>query len=249
VIDPFKPYATSKDKGMYARRLDPDRAVWRDSHALFQHGEQDERRRPLLFDQLALLDEARRSDELAAAPVYAFGVFGLATAPGRATVELWRQERLPLPLAYLDSPALTAALGDALQLAEETANALRSGVWALARLLLAPVDDPQARQPPADEVRKLVDHLGAAVPFWARLETEFIRLLKALPDQAPPGPDGEPVFGGQVRAGWLETLAQTARDAFAEAVADVDRSGWMLKAVVRARGAFERELRRLLAAA
>lgn len=246
LLDPFKAYATSKEGGRGARRFDPGRAVWRDSHALLQHGEEKEDRRPELFNHLARLDEERRIGLLAARPVYTFGVFGLATVPGRASVELWRQERLPLPLAYLDDEALTAALGRAMALADDGAEALRRGIWALARLLLAPAADiPNARQPPQDEVRAVVRHLGADLPFWTRLETAFVRLLRDLPERAP-RPSGEPVFAGAVRDEWLATLQQTARAAFEEAAAGSDGSGWTLKAVVHGRRLFEHELRQRL---
>ena len=92
-IDPFKSYAMSKEQGWVARRLDPDRAVWRDSHAVFQQSG-DDARRAELFNWLALVDEARDQGEIVARPAYPISVLGLgreATAKA-ADISIWRHD-------------------------------------------------------------------------------------------------------------------------------------------------------------
>lgn len=243
VRDPFKRYVKDDKRGSYARGLNPERALWRDSHALFQQVAPDSDR-PLVFNVLAQIDQLRTDGAIVAEPNYAFGAFGLATDAGKAaSVVLWRQERLPLPLAYLNEPDLAFRLEDALALAESVAKVLTGSVRFLAKLLLAPVsDDPDARQPHRDDVGALANHLAAAGRYWSRLEAPFARLLVRLPDDRADGGEGGGAADLAFRA-WATELRRVARDVFAETTRGLDDSARSLKAVARAQRSFGSGLR------
>lgn len=245
--DPFKSYRTTKTEGVRAQGFDPDRALWRDSHALFQV-QSPSRSAPDAFNTLARIDDLRRTGRIDAEPAYSFGAFGLATDPGKAaSVVLWRHERLPLPLAYLTEDPLRQRLEEALTLGERTAAALGAGTWALAKLLLAPnSDDPEQRQPLGGDIGELRRHIAADRRYWPRLEVPFARLLVALPDDWVLDEDEKREYGGRQIPAWKEVLERGAWRAFDETTRGFDRAGRDLKAVAKARGTFGYRLREAL---
>lgn len=243
-LDPFKSYSRSKEQGWVARRLDPDRAVWRDSHAIFQPSGSDARR-PVLFNWLAQIDEAREDGEIQAKSVYAIAVAGLARNPRNAAdVLLWRHERFTMPLAYLHDQTLLGKLESALGLAEEVGRLLRPGRTdiivsekkvSVARpfqvLADALLPSPDGR-PDRKRVDALIDHLAPERCYWAGLEVQFRTLLADLAGDQPE----------VAREAWAVVLQRTAWEAFREATSGLDRTARALEAVARA----ELELRRRL---
>ncbi|MCX6021463.1 MAG: type I-E CRISPR-associated protein Cse1/CasA [Chloroflexi bacterium] len=111
-LDQFMRFRKNKDEGYVQVKLEEERAVWRDSHALFQDVS-TESLRPEFFNWLARIDRERKYGSITAQERYDLQVIGQGTPPGRANVVFWRHERLPLPLSYLDDKALEAALGGA----------------------------------------------------------------------------------------------------------------------------------------
>jgi len=242
VVDPFKMYMVDPVEGLKARGLSPTRAVWRDSHALFQvRG--GESQRPEVFRHLAEIELLRRRGHLSARPRYSFGVFGFATDAGKAaSVVLWRQERLPLPLVYLTDEDLVDRLKEVLDLSYETSRVVAAATRILAQRLLSPnSNDQQARQPDRAQVQQLVDHLGATRRYWARLEVPFKELLVRLPSDRN-GVGEEVEFGLNEVPRWAGQLRHTARDVFAETTRGFDGSARALKAVTQAERYFYREL-------
>lgn len=251
--DPFKSYVPSKERGVFPRGLNPDRAPWRDSAALFGQADGGPGR-PEVFQWLARVDGERRAGRIDARPAYAFDVVGFASDAGKAaSVVLWRHERLPLPLAYLDDPALVSALRDALTLAEHAGALLRHGfddapaggerkrprpLQVLAEELLPAPGD--SRPDPA-AVAALVAHLAPERRYWSRLETPFHDLLLRLPDDRAED-DGSASYGVAALPRWAATLAVATRRAFDEAAAGLDASARGLKAVARARATLDRRL-------
>lgn len=251
-FDPFKCYKVDVKAGTFPLGLSAERALWRDSHTLFQQAEPT-LQRPRLFNWLARIDRLRRSGQIEARTEYSLAVFGLATDPGKpASVTLWRHERLPLLLAYLEDRELLDALRRALSLTEEAARALRDAGWALASQLLAPQWDPaqtktrtKTRQPRREDIQPLADNLAVERFYWPRLEIPFRHLLVALPAD-PAAPDSEVGYGESVLPGWTRTVVAAARQAFRAATASLDTSARTYKAVARARQPFERRLHALL---
>lgn len=214
-----------------------NRAVWRDSLALFR-SLSDGRQRPRTATWLAELVDEGALDRAQTLPL---DLGGLLT--DRANVVLWRHERLPMPLAYLANPALLDALTRALRLAEAVLQVLRQGVRSLARLLLAPTsDDPDARQPPVSVVQARIDNFGAERRYWSRLEIPFKSLLVDLAaDEAIV--EGEPVYGGETLPRWAEEVGRTAWLAFAEAAFGGGTSARALKAAADAERVFASRLK------
>jgi CRISPR type I-E-associated protein CasA/Cse1 len=243
-LDPFKSFSKSKEQGWVARRLDPDRAVWRDSHAIFQQSD-DDSRRPVLFNWLAQIDEAQEDGEIQAQPAYAITVAGLARNPRNAAdVLLWRHERFTVPLAYLHSPTLLGKLESALGLAEEIGRLLRPGRTEInvndkkvsvprpfQTLAEAFLPSPDGR-PDRKRVDALIEHLAPERRFWAGLEVPFRTLLADLAGDRPEA----------AQEAWAVVLQRTAWAAFREATSGLDRTARALEGVACA----ERELGRRL---
>lgn len=220
-----------------ALAFQPDRVVWRDSLALLQ-SLAEKRSRPKTVTWLhdlvgdGLLERSR---------VLTIDLLGMSV--DRAKVHLWRHERLPLPLRYLDDPILVRALAEALALAENVATDLRLAAKELAKLLLAPdADDRNSRQPLEVDVKALRDHFGAERRYWSSLEQPFLGLLHRLPDDRVEA-DGEAVYGSHELGAWSRTLARTAETSLAEVVRGLERSARGLKASAHAERFLKRRLR------
>jgi len=172
--------------------FEPGRALWRDSGALLQfQEEQDLSTRPRLFGWLnKLKNDGALPDDFA----FSFDVFGQVT--DRASVLLWRHERLPLPAAYLAEPVLTARLRDALKFADDTYFKLRiSAQECLKRL----------------GTGKASPHLAALESrFWAALELEFLPFFHALAKDRRVAEDGSVSFGDTQLGEWSDTARRTA---------------------------------------
>lgn len=233
VIDPFKCYDRRRT-GWIPKRFRAERALWRDSHALFQRsGNESNSRRPAVLNWLALLGEAQESGRVAARSNFRLSALGLAS-PGQAKVDFWRHERLPLPLAYLDDDNLLHTLERALGFADRAAKALGDSVRHLARLTLAPM----GRSPDPKDVRALAASLGTDRRFWASLELPFTSLLSALPDDRADTGDGLIEYGLVQMPQWADVLRRSAREAFGAAAASLEASPRSFKAVAQAERRF-----------
>lgn len=248
IFDPFKCYRSNKEKGFQALPLSTSKALWRDSHTLFQQSARagdEATKRPEVFNHLARVDEARANEAIEVRSVYAFAIYGFATDPSKAaSVLFWAHERLPLPLRYLDDQALTARLGHALNFADkEVARMLRESLRYLAKLLLAPDSDAQgARQPDKKDIGNLVDTFSAEAFYWSRLEPHFKILLTALPNDKCMDASNAVRYGDASLPAWVRMLERTARAAFNDTTRSLDTSARNLKAVAVADAQFKRNL-------
>lgn len=202
--EPMFAYFKTKQRGFVAHQLQPGRALWRDSHALLQHGT-DQAMPPAVVRHVASAAQRRHvpRDRL-----FVLTLYGLSS--DRAKLELWRHEELPLPSALLLDDDLVAAVGDMLSVAEGAAGALRQAVRRLAELQLAP---QTARRPDKDEAARLSASYRVAERCWPRLEEPFRRAVVALQDDV----DG-------VRCEWLKAVVRTARQSLEEILASLDAS-------------------------
>jgi CRISPR system Cascade subunit CasA len=248
VLDPFKSYTRDEKSGFVPRGFRPDKAVWRDSHTLFQRSSQVSKRAEV-FEWLARIDELRQQGAVRAHSQYSFGLYGFATEVNKsASVILWRSERLPLPLAYLRDSALLERLRAALALIESVKDALRKGMQRLARTLLFP-EVEKLNQQQRDDTAALVRSLGAEQSYWSRLETPFRRLLVDLErDRQVDELDFPEVvrYGATVWPAWTGRVELAAKTSFREATRGLDGSARNLKAVALAERTFNYELRRAL---
>lgn len=249
IFDPFKCFLADKEQGFRPLPLSTSKALWRDSHTLFQSSVKPSdgaAKRPELFNHLARVDAARDEGSIEARPSYAFAAYGFATDPGKAaSVLLWAHERLPLPLSYLDNQTLVERLDNALGLAVEIARTLRSSLRHLAKLLIAPQSDALGgRQPDKNDIGKLADSFAAEPFYWSRIEPHFKTLLTALPQDTRADEFDEKLvrYGETTVPEWARVLRRTALAAFTETAGGLDSSARSLKAAAMAEQHFGRAL-------
>jgi CRISPR system Cascade subunit CasA len=232
--------------------LYPDRALWRDSAALFQAIE-DERRQPRIARWLA---ELAWTGDLDSAARFNVDLYGMSV--DRANIYLWRHETLPMPLEYVRSRELFDQLQQALNLAEGVGRLFTSGyievktdtgetyrapspMRVFASTLLSPANE-QAADP--DQVRAVVDSLAPGRVYWSRLETPFKEFMLRL-DEAWSAADQETSVDEQM-ARWAEQVRASARAAFNETVLTLDLSDRELKALARGERAMNQRLAHLV---
>lgn len=187
--DPFFAWRTSKDGSLTPMRFRLGRALWRDSEVLFQW-KSDEGSgnavgiRPSFLDHLeevaiAMADRLELHDDTKPLPHLKIMAFGVLPKSGRAAVDLWRMEQLPLPVALLRNRELVATLRVALEFAEDAARALKSAGRRLAMSLLTEGD----RSPDKNDVANQLSQLRLDERFWPPLELQFHRFLTDLDGQ------------------------------------------------------------------
>jgi CRISPR system Cascade subunit CasA len=236
-LDPLKCYRRDPKRGQVAVSFREERALWRDSHALFEAEEQ----RPKSFDWLAQLRARPRSESAGLKPAYRFAALGLATDEGKAaSVTLWRHERLPLPLAYLEDHELRGDLGRALAYGEKVGRELRSASWTFAKVLLTPPEGT-ALPPRREDIEPIAQSLAPERRFWPALEPRFLQLMTKLPELDAAEREAELLR-------WRKELRDAARRALEETVRDLSASTRELKAVAVTERAFNRNLRQTLEA-
>ncbi len=224
ILDPFKPYVRTKERGLQPLRLRADRAMWRDSDALLQWSTQERGRRPGTLGWLAQVLRPGSGQ------LQGLAVFGLGADQAKAL--LWRRERLPLPPEYLGDEGLVEALQRALQLADDVSRVVYSAAGRLVR---------EASAERGQQVSPLAAGRGrrAEQGYWAALDAAFGTVFAELPEDRTVI-DGEPLYGHvHVWSDWASDLRQAALDAFSSAAQGFDSSGRGLQAVAVA----ERQLR------
>ncbi len=205
----------------------PDKALWRDSQAIFQSVDDSVPSKTLHW-----LHDLEDAGLLQLEPIIPLDLLGMVT--DQASVLLWRHEQLPLPLAYLDpvNENLKAALWKALDVAEKVGRVVRAVSEILAKFLLAP--DQGARQAALDDKRKLADSFGMERAYWPRLDIPFKRLLQALPEDPTIHASGDLEYDNGLPE-WVGEVRRAAYDVFDEVTSGMDESGRSLKAVALAR--------------
>jgi len=228
-----------------------DREMWRDSLSLFQSIE-EKNARPKILDWV---NDRIENGYLQPSAVYHTSLLGLVSV--QATIALWHHERLPLPLKYLQDETLVSNLKEALEIAEEAGRLLGPGFVNIEFLdkrgnqksasvpsplrTLASEILPKDRNGKAapDVVRKTIDSLSPARPYWAALGIVFNRLVI---DLAQDESEGRRTSLGR----WASEIRNAARGAFEETARSLDRTGRMLKAVSLAGNEFDTRLFNIL---
>lgn len=237
VLDPMKRYREDKRAGLLPLTFSAERALWRDSAALFQL-KQEGSRPPAA---LVWISSFAGHDISGLSQVYR--VMALGLSKDQAKLEFFRSEFLPLPLRYLEDESLVSTLSRTLDQAEQLAWRLSGAVVTLARLVLKPAttDEELQKEPGREEkerINQLTSHWAVERYYWSALELPFRRMVVDLPDKLD-----------EAQAHWRDELRRAANHAFdcAEKYAGFDRRSG--RAVVRARQQFERGLRRVLSLA
>src|SRR5579872_3237712 len=202
--------------------FDTGRALWRDSLVLLESagGQQ-----PQTLRQLA----SRDPEGPAIRPLSLSGIAG-----NKSMVTLWRQELLPLPVAYLRDNDLRAPLRDAVDVADQAGRAVWGAADALASWLVGPdQDQPGSRKPERKVITAMREELGVEGRFWPRLERPFIDYLL---EQAEAGYDPAPVRS------WAKTVSRAAREALSSVIDSLDPDTRALRAGVEASAVLDRSL-------
>lgn len=213
-LDPGKVYVQSPKEGYVPFKLNKERAAWQYTHVLLQTSQHDVAT-PYLTEWLASMHRFRSRYGVALPSHVVLAVTGLTTDPQKAAkVELWRRERLPLPMTILEQPDLMAEVEEMLAearrvegLLSRTAQAL---VWATAErkaLGDAATYIWTHKLPPGkklDQLKGLAQSLGLVGRYWPQLEGPFRRALEDLPTRP----------AAEVRNAWREVVQAAARDAF-----------------------------------
>jgi CRISPR system Cascade subunit CasA len=224
--DPWTPVSFQEDK-----------VLWRDSLSLFQ-SIKDNHMRPKILDWL---NDLVVNDILPLSSVYNMAIMGFIS--DQAYISLWRHERLPLPVKYLNDEKLIVKLKEALALAEDMARGLESAIWNLAKLNIAPEAD-KLSETQKKEVGNFSEYLSPTRPYWASLGIAFNRLVTDLAQDKTP--DGE--YGSRVLPWWAEQIRKFARQSFRDTTNSFNRGGRMLKAVTLAENHFNLKLNMILKA-
>lgn len=197
LLDPFMGYRRDDKSGrMLVRRVDPARALWRDSPALVEEQIAGDRAASLLSSILQL-------DGDIDVPPYRIEVVGLVTS--QAKVQSSHHERLPFGKAFVARAALRDIARNALTVADEAYGALLSGLRICAAQLLAPGSAGDGRQADKDDVSRLVMSFGADADYWPRLEAPFRQLCS----NAESGGDLE-----ELRSAWHAEVRRCASGVF-----------------------------------
>lgn len=214
-FDPMLAYRPSKREGYLVTRLSPERSVWRDTHALMGLNERPAGKLQRVTPRaLHLLHGSlgRKVPGLDSARTLRLNVAGLAN--DQAKILLWRHDRLDAPAQVLCDPEMAVRVGSLLSDAEGLAYTLRTATRRLCELFLAPyaVDARGKRVEGAlgadpDRVTALADAVDTRATYWARLESEFHKLLLTLDDNT----DG-------ASEAWKDRVQNEARAAFEEVV-------------------------------
>ena len=233
VLDPMKHYWIDEDDGYKSNRFAEEKALWRDSSALFRVHNPTTARPPHNFSWLANLVEDNKIDKHRA---YRFMALGMATK-GDAKIGFYRHENFPFPLEYLQSEVLINVLAEALTFAEKSRSSLWIAGSLMALLIISPQSDGKSSKEISKNAKKdanaLYGHWGTERIFWSKLETPFNVFLQALPNDST------------AMDRWKEILQQTAKGALAGAERFAGESTSALKAAVRANGVLHGELKKL----
>lgn len=221
VRDPFAAYRVSESAGYLPLRMDPDRALWRDSFPFFA-GDGDWGRTPANINQAGSLvvDGVIPRSQL-------LRVMAVGFATDKAKKRMGRSETLPIPAGLLADPGTVPMVQQALIRSDEVGKALRSSAFVAARSSLAAGE----RTPDTSEIGKLADSAGSQAVYWSRAGEAFPKLLLDLAAARP-----------EAERNWNASLRVAAEDGFRCVEVKLGASSRGYKAVTLGRTALTRRL-------
>lgn len=221
-IDPMLAYRIDKDNGRLPIQF-KDRGLWRDFDSLLPD---DARLAPGVIEHAAALTRLARER-------FPRSVMVLGQANNKAKIEYWRMERFALPQALLGDRAIRTEIRQLLGDAEDTQKALWQACSDFARALLS--HGERESKVDKNDVKSFVQQMPATASYWSRLEAAFHDTLHHYTLERDPD---------AIRLDWLKTVRAALRDAWAQHAASVSTGdAWAIRALIRAEGAINKQLR------
>ncbi len=238
IRDPLKHYrrGSGKNAGWLVLRFSEERALWRDSAALYQlvpRGSVDAAQRPVeaLYWLNLLLEERVPGLE----GHMTRRLKGLGMSNNQSKVDFYRSEDLPLPLAMVSNQNLVVHLQDALADAERVRGQLWGATSTLAAQVLFHKEGNDLSRNEREERDRLTSAWAGERRYWAALGGEFDAFVNALPE--------DPVTA---RLAWRKAVVRAARGALEAVIAGLPDDTSSLKAAVLARGQLAYGLKKAL---
>lgn len=176
VRDPYQYYRMGS-QGPTELRFDEERALWRDSAALFRF--EDQEAGLLSPPNLMWLSILVKRGILAKSATLQVNALGMAA--NKSKVLFYGDENLPLPAGYLEDINQVGDLQNALELAEKLSKSLYGAVSGMAEIIISFDCDLKGSKPDRNMVDTLRQHLRGDRIFWAGLENGFSNLVVGLP--------------------------------------------------------------------
>lgn len=218
--DPFKHYEQTK-KGLVFLFLNPDKALWRNSHTLLAI--QGEGKKPIQsLSWLANLAEMGIVEEHTR-----YQLMGIGVTSKQAKVVLARLERMTLPVGLLRHGEKVAIVGQMVTHAEEVQKSLWGTLYRLAEQILSyQANLPDGRTPDPNDVKAQISHWNVFGEYWKVLERPFSILITDLAD----GTDYQ-----RILQEWQDNLQRSVWMALESAITQAGETPEALKASVLAR--------------
>lgn len=240
LLDPMKHYRADKKLGHVAVSLNERRTFWRDSASFFTFHDdiKGNVRPPATFRWLREL-----VGEFILDPRYMYRCRAIGMSKKQAKVFFFREERLPLPLAYLVDDGLVAKLATALNHANTLAFDLVQAARLMGMLQQLPTVEDRGWQKQwqglnvnaKGSINNWIAHTGMERAYWASLDLPFQFFIVEL------ARDEEKAL-----ADWYDQLRKSARMALEQAAEYVRSDGRSFKAIVRGESYLNYRLNELL---
>lgn len=216
--DPWVPYRVTKDGARIPKKLDLERMVWREFHAMLNASADGEKDTVQVLTRLSLLSNSDRP------PPESWTILVAGVHADKASIKAWRQERWRVPESLVSDDQRRYHLSSAAEEAEEFGKRVDSAAWFTAAELLGGADKANR-----GDIRQLADSLPAGSSYWTFLERRFQGYLNAL------GGDIE-----EARISWRRDIAQAVRIAARATHAAIGRDSVALKAWALGKPRFDR---------
>jgi len=220
----MKHYRKDEKLGALSTNFSENKILWRDSATFLSFQDSDPLRTPKTFDWLRYLVEEGHLERQRI-----FRSIALGMSKKQAKVYFFREERLPLPLAYLTDNSLVNTLADALERTSALAFDLVQSARRVGMFLKIPDADTkkwgELNTNAKADINNWVAYTGIERHYWVSLDIPFQTFMVELAQK-----EREAVMGE-----WFTTLRKNALDAFEQATQYVGTDVKSLKAVEQGR--------------
>jgi len=238
IRDPFKRYekvSSGENKGQFSpKNFIQGKALWRDSFSLVEQYEQDsagseiDRLCPGIVSWLALAMNELTPAEQIIPVIIATGVIN-----NKAKIDLWRMDRLPLPVSVLNNKTRRIAVRDAVGVAKDVGDALYRAGKSFASEALSLGE----RKPDSKDVARERASLKLDERYWSRLDAPFQHFMIDLANTDD--------VDAAVRS-WESGINVIARSAFVEATTSAGLDSRWFRAQAFGARTLDSQLRKVL---